>query len=386
MDSRQPVMMAVNHQEPDRVPIDLGTLDTFIARNVYIALANLLGLPPKDVQGPNYPGYYVTPDEDVQQALGADVRLVTVQASPGFEFERSLQIETLADGTVQWAYPNGMVNRLLPGSVDQQLHRPAITGPLTEAEIGRVFPPGPKPVDWADAARARAEIESWHAQRKAVQCQHIIKPVTGTSGNILDFTSWCLALAENPELVCRLMDALLQQLYAGAEPYYAAVGGLMDLNYAIGDDVAQQSGLWMSPQAYHEYIKPRHAEIIRWIKARSPAKIIHHCRGGCADILDDLIEIGVDILNPTQTTATGMDPFELKRRFGSQLTFWGGIDVAGLLPNGTPSEVEAEVKRHPDALAPGRGYVFAPSHIMLSDCRPENVLAMYQTALEYGRY
>jgi uroporphyrinogen decarboxylase len=160
----------------------------------------------------------------------------------------------------------------------------------------------------------------------------------------------------------------------------------MDLNYAIGDDVAQQSGLWMSPRAYRTYIKPRHAEIIRWIKARSPAKIIHHCCGGCADILDDLVEIGVDILNPTQTTAKGMEPYKLKRRFGDRLAFWGGIDVTHLLPNGSVADVEREVKRHLDALAPGGGYVFAPSHIILPDCKPENVLAMYKTALEYGRY
>lgn len=379
-------MMAVNHQEPDRVPIDLGTTDTFIARNVYIELARLLGLSPREVEGPNFPGFYVTPDEDMLQALGADVRLVTVRTKPGYEFEPNIKVETLVDGTLQWTYPSGMTNRLPPGSIDVQLCRPAIIGPLTDAEIQRVFPPAPQAADWVDAARAQSEIESWHARGMAVQCPRILMPVTGTNGNILDFTSWCLAFSEDPDLVCRLMDACLEHLYSGAESYYEAVGGLMDLNYGIGDDVAQQNGLWMSPRAYRKYIKPRHAEIIRWIRTRSPAKIIHHCCGACSEILPDLIEIGVDILNPTQTTTKGMDPFELKRLFGRDLTFWGGIDVVNLLPNGTTTEVESAVKRHLDALAPGGGYVFAPSHIILPDCKAENVLVMYRTALEYGRY
>jgi uroporphyrinogen decarboxylase len=267
-------MQAINHQEPDRVPIDLGTTDTFIARNVYESLAGLLGLVPRDLKGQGYPGYYITLDKELLEELGVDVRLVTVQPKTGFEFENDLQIDRLPDGTEQRIYPNGMVMRLPAGETDWQLHLPAITGKLTEEEIERVFPPNPQTVDWADSGKARTEIEAYHQQGKIVQRQHIIMPVTGTSVNILDFTNWCMTFAEDPDLVCRLMDHYLEHLYARAESFYAAVGDSMDLNYGIGDDVAQQGGLWMSPKAYRKYVKPRHAEIIRWIKARSKARII----------------------------------------------------------------------------------------------------------------
>jgi uroporphyrinogen decarboxylase len=131
-------------------------------------------------------------------------------------------------------------------------------------------------------------------------------------------------------------------------------------------------------------VKPRHAEIIRFIRARSTAKIIHHCCGACRAIIPDLIEVGVDALNPTQTSAAGMDPVALKREFGRDITFWGGIDVINLLPFGSPREVVDAVRRHLDALAPGGGYVFAPSHMIPRGTPPENVVAMYQAALEYG--
>jgi uroporphyrinogen decarboxylase len=327
MNSYERVMMAINHKEPDRVPIDLGTTDTFIARNVYEGLARLLGLVPKDLKGQGYPGYYVTPDEELLEELGVDVRLVAVQPKTGFEFENDLQIDHLTDGTEQDTYPNGMILRLPAGGTDWQLHLPAISGKLTKEEIERVFPPYPQRIDWADSGKARIEIDAYHQKGKIVQCQNIIMPVTGTSVNILDFTNWCMTFAEDPDLVCRLMDRCVEHLYTRAESFYAAVGDSMDLNYGIGDDVAQQSGLWMSPKAYRKYIKPRHAEIIRWIKARSKAKIIHHCCGACFDIIGDLIDIGVDILNPTQTIAKSMDPFILKREFGKDITFWGGIDV-----------------------------------------------------------
>jgi uroporphyrinogen decarboxylase len=181
------------------------------------------------------------------------------------------------------------------------------------------------------------------------------------------------------------MDRYLAHSYAAAESFYRAVGEQPDMVYGLGDDVASQAALWMSPAHYRRYIKPRHAEIVRFIKARTRAKIIFHCCGACKAILGDLIEVGGDVLNPTQTSAVGMDPFELKREFGKDLVFWGGIDVLFLLPHGTTREVEDAVKLHIDALAPGGGYILSPSHIIQAGTPPENVLAMYRTALEYGR-
>ena len=389
MNSRERILAALNHTEPDRVPIDIGTSDTTIAREVYQGLAELLEVEPVAADGVPHANAFIVPDEKMLDALGADVRFVTVPRQ--FEFEevrfnsKDTRVEeTLPDGTVQWNHSDGRIFRRAVGKWDVQLYKPAITDGLSSAEIDRILPPSPESYGWADSVEAKEVIETWHKRGKAVQCNSIIMPVTGTAGGYLDFTSWCLELATQPEMVCRLMDRYMEYAFADAESFYRAVGGHADLIYGLGDDVASHTAMWMSPADYRRYIKPRHAEIIKFIKARTNAKIIHHCCGACREIIPDLIEIGVDALNPTQTSANGMDPFELKRDFGDDIVFWGGIDVIHLLPRGSTQDVEREVKRHIDALAPGGGYVFAPSHIIQRFTPPENVLTMYRTALEYG--
>lgn len=386
MNSRERVLAAMNHREPDRVPVDIGTTDTTMAREVYEGLAALLGLEPVNARGAPNPNTFVCPDEKMLEALGADIRVVHAvgELPPDPLYAERIE-EVFPDGTVQWTYQTGMVVRRLAGQWDQQLYKPAIRGELTLRELDRVYPKMPPPGDWVDREAAAAAIEAVHARGLAVQCEMIIMPVTGTSMGLLDPGGWCEALATEPELLCELMDRLVARRFAEVESIYAAVGGRADMVFGLGDDVASQTGLWMSPEHYRRYVKPRHAEIVRFIKARTRAKIIFHCCGACRAILPDLIEIGVDVFNPTQTAAGGMDPFELKRDFGRDLVFWGGIDVQHLLPRGTVGDVEREVKRHIDALAPGGGYILSPSHIIQRGTPPENVLAMYRTALEYGR-
>lgn len=388
MTSRERVLAAINHQEPDRVPIDLGTSDTFMAAEVVQGLAQLLGMDSPAAKAAPHPGAYITPDESILEALGADVRLSGVPRKPRpTDANRTggVKTETLPDGTVQWTHPDGRITRRPVGAWDVKLYRPAITGSLTPAEIDRVMPPGAKPQDWADRDAAQERIQYWHERDKCVQCNHIIMPVARTGMGTMGFEQWCVELIMQPDLICSFMDRALEHSFANAESFYAAVGDSMDLVYGLGDDLAAHTGMWMSPADYRRYVKPRHAEVIRFIKKRTNAKIIHHCCAACRDILSDLIEIGVDILNPTQTSADGMDPFQLKKDFGDDITFWGGIDVIELLPFGTTEDVEREVKRHIDALAPGGGYVFSASHIILRGTPPENVLTMYRTALEYSQ-
>ena len=388
MTSRDRVATALDHSEPDRVPIDIGTSDTTIARDVYVGLADILGIEPTAATDAPHPNTFVVPDEKMLEILGADVRFVQTPVKDGVGasplIHPDVEEETLPNGTVQWTYGNGIVRRRAAGKWDSQLYRPAIRNGLSKDEIDRILPSAPEAVDWADIDTAREEIAGIHERGYAVQGNNIIMPVTGTCGGYLDFTSWCLELATQPKLICALMDRYLEHAFAHAESFYRAVGDRLDTVYGIGDDVATHTGMWMSPTDYRRFIKPRHAQIIEFIRARTNAKIIHHCCGACAEILPDLIEIGVDVLNPTQTSAAGMDPFMLKREFGSDITFWGGIDVMHLLPSGSEQDVEREVKRHIDALAPGGGYVFSPSHIIQRYTPPENVLKMYRTALDYG--
>ncbi len=386
MTSRERVLAALNHRESDRVPVDIGTTDTTMACEVYEGLAALLGLEPVNARNAPNPNTSICPDEKMLEALGADVRVVhAVGELPTDPLYEDRKEEVLPDGTFQWTYKTGMVVRRVAGQSDQQLYRAAISGDLTMSEIDRVFPRKPAPGAWVDRKATAAAVAAVQERGLAVQCEMIIMPVTGTSMGILDPAGWCMALALEPGLLCELMDRLVARRFGEVESIYAAVGDRADMVFGIGDDVASQAALWMSPEHYRRYVKPRHAEIVRFIKARTQAKIIFHCCGACRAILPDLIEIGVDVLNPTQTSAAGMDPFELKREFGRDLVFWGGIDVQHLLSRGSVQDVEREVKRHIDALAPGGGYVLSPSHMIPPGTPPQNVLTMYRTALEYGR-
>ncbi len=133
-------------------------------------------------------------------------------------------------------------------------------------------------------------------------------------------------------------------------------------------------------------LKPDHAELFQYIKERTPAKLYYHSCGGITPLIDDLIEIGVDALNPIQVTAKGMNTAELKKRFGKRLIFWGGIDSQQALPFGSPEDVRAEVRRRISDLGPGGGYILSGVHNLQPDISPENILAMYDEGMRFGKY
>jgi len=165
-----------------------------------------------------------------------------------------------------------------------------------------------------------------------------------------------------------------------------AVGDDIDI-IKIGDDLGMQQSLLMSPATYRSMLKPIHAASIAAIRRRTSAKVFFHTDGDVFPLLDDLVEIGVDILNPIQTSAGQMaDLAILKRRYGDVLTFCGGIDTQRILPHGTPDEVRAEVRRVIGELAPGGGYLLASVHTIMDDVPAANILAMVDAAETYGTY
>jgi uroporphyrinogen decarboxylase len=159
---------------------------------------------------------------------------------------------------------------------------------------------------------------------------------------------------------------------------------LIDVHFAA-DDLAGQHGPLIAPALWRKIIKPRQARIIATIKAYTSAKVFYHTCGAATEFLDDLIEIGVDILNPVQVSAAGMETNALKKRYGDRLSFWGGgCDTQTILPFGTPAEVRAEVKRRLKDLSPGGGFVFNPVHNIQANVPPENIVAMFEEAYGYA--
>ncbi len=153
----------------------------------------------------------------------------------------------------------------------------------------------------------------------------------------------------------------------------------------MNDDFGSQTALQISPRLYREVFKPRQRRWIQFVKARTPARVFIHCDGAIEEILPDFIELGIEVLNPLQTSAKGMDPGRIKRRFGRNLAFWGGgVETQTTLPFGSVEDVRREVLERLKLLGPGGGYVFAAIHNIQADIPPEKVLAVFDTAAQCG--
>ena len=192
-------------------------------------------------------------------------------------------------------------------------------------------------------------------------------------------------MALNPELACKLMDKYVDikiRFYEAAEELGQYIQFIRE-----GDDVAGQDSLLMSADMYRRLVKPRHEKIIKTQKEIFPQPFyaFFHSDGQVYDLLPDFIEIGIDILNPVQITSKSLD--DIKREFGSELSFWGGgCDTQRVLPFGTPEAVKSDVKQRIEHLSPGGGFIFCTVHNIQADVPPENIMAMYETLKKYGRY
>jgi uroporphyrinogen decarboxylase len=188
-----------------------------------------------------------------------------------------------------------------------------------------------------------------------------------------------IMMASDPKLAGTLLDKMLELKLAFWEMALPDLADAVDV-VAEFDDYGTQTSQLISPRMFRRQLKPRLKTLFHRIQQLAPdAKLFFHSCGNVRPIIPDLIEIGVEILNPVHVRATGMEPVALKRDFGGALAFWGGgVDTQGVLPHGTPQEVRDDVKRNVEALAPGGGYVFSPVHNIQADVPPENILAMLE--------
>jgi len=185
-------------------------------------------------------------------------------------------------------------------------------------------------------------------------------------------------LGEDPPRVHRFLDALVEIHLTNLRRFLAAVGDSIDI-VCFGDDLGAQNCPQISPRMYREFFKPRHAAMWAEAKRRAPVKVMLHCCGAVRQLLPDLIDAGLDAINPVQISGKGMEAEGLKRDFGDRLTFWGGgCDTQRVLPLGAPDAVRDHVRAQCRALAPGGGFVFQQVHNILAGVPPENIVAMYE--------
>jgi uroporphyrinogen decarboxylase len=382
LNSRERVLLALNHQEPDRVPVDLGgTVVSSIAIPTYAALRAALHLPQSEIRVLETVQQIAWVDEDVSQALGVDVLPVFANPPAGYQ---PVFVDEM-DGSIAFKDEFGATLRKPPSSYyyDWQVF------PLCEPSLDALEKmPWPDPSDPARYRGLRQQVLALRASTdKALfsmaPCGHDlfnqIMRVRGMQEGLID-------LAANLDFAEAFLERLTQTICTAQELFLNEVGDLVDIHFTA-DDLSGQAGPLISPVLYRRLIKPRWARIIQTIKAHTDAKIFYHSCGAIDAFIPDLIEIGVDIINPVQISAKGMDSAVLKKKYGKHLSYWGGgCDTQRVLAMGTPEEVRQEVYRRITDFAPGGGFIFNPVHNIQPLVPVENILAMFSAAREFGRY
>ena len=372
---RERVLCATGHEEPDRVPIFFGTSSpTTMLSTAYERFKDYLGLsyPPRLL---SKTFQYAQLDEEVLVRCGSDGRLIQPHPLPAVP-RRELSSNRLID---DW------------GVVWEQ--RPAVPYyevadvPLRHATVDDLET-YPWPVL---ASPVRFEGPAEEAQALHENTQYAIVALGYLTAfehiqHLRGLDTWLMDLAADPEFAHAILRKVTDLMVAGLEKYLDAVGPYIDL-ITFSDDLGSQRAPLMSPSMYRRMIKLYRAEIISAIKKRSKAKVFFHSCGNIYPLIGDLIEIGVDVLNPVQVSAGEMgDTARLKREFGSNVTFCGGVDTQWVLTHGTQEDVRAEARRRIGDLAPGGGYILAAVHCIQPDVPPQNVLAMFDEAMAAGRY
>lgn len=382
--SRSRVEAALNHREPDRVPYDLGgTILTGINQHAYRRLRRCLGLPDAEIQIEDMHQQLAQVHEDVKARLKVDVWGLNPGKVPGATpppWTEGDYHKIIDEWGIEWWMP-------VEGGFYYDMRR----HPL--ADIDTVA--GLEKSKWPDPVHP-ARFKGLAERADVLMNQRQVAYVLGRNApGVWEISLWMRGfenffcdMVERPAFAEALMDKICEIKMR----YWARALEVLGPNVMMiseADDLASQSKCLCSPAMYRRFIKPRHTRLFAFIKkhAKVPVKIFYHSCGAVAPLIPDLIESGIDILNPVQVSAAGMDTRELKQRFGQDLTFYGGgVDTQRVLPRGTPQEVKDEVRRRIDDLAPGGGFIFNTVHNIQADVPPENIVAMWEALQEYGVY
>jgi hypothetical protein len=410
--SRERVLRALNHQTPDRVPLDLGATNvTGIAASSVYRLRKALGLPDKPVKvhEPYQMLGYV--EEDMLDALGVDIVGLSDDGTFfGFP-QRDWKPFTLFDGTPVlvpggfntgvspdgnlYQYPQG--NKAYPASGRMPAggyYHDAIERqePYDESTL--------KPEEWVrDMYHVYTDAELRLLQERAnVLYNNSSRAIIGNFGmgsfgdiafvpgtpipypkGIRAVAEWYMATMLYPDYVRGIFQLQLEIVMQNLVLYKQAVGDRIAAIFISGTDFGSQKGAFISPRAYREMFKPFHKAINDWVHANTSWKTFYHSCGSMVALYDDFVDAGVDIVNPVQISAAGMDPRILKERWGNKLTFWGaGVDTQAVLPFGSPAEIEAQVKDNIAVLGQGGGFVFNTVHNIQAAIPTENLVTLYR--------
>jgi len=380
MTPRERILAAIDHRETDRIPIDLGSsIVTSITKAAYVPLREHLGLPEEDVVVYDEVQQLPYVGEDVLTRFGVDTRMVQLPPT------HVSGVKIVDDGDY-WAMWDRWGSKMRMPK-DKPLYYDWVEFPIKELTLEALDAyqwPEPDPPEVVAGLRTRAEELRASTDYALVGSGVIGGGIFEQPCRTVGMEAFMMAMLTAPEFSARLVDGITDIYIESVDRYLGQVGELIDV-FTFWDDVATQHGWMINPQTYVEVIKPRQKRLFEAIKSRTKAKLFYHGCGAVFDLIPHLIEIGVDIVNPVQVSAEGMDSKRLKAAYGKDITFWGGgVDTQRVLPFGTPDEVRDEVKRRIDDFAPGGGFVFATVHNIQAFVPPANIEAAYDTVLDYG--
>lgn len=382
MTSRERIKSSLEHQEPDRVPRDLGSTPvTSITKIAYENLRKHLGMKEEKVIILDQIQQLPKIDEKLLDRLGIDTRAVS--SSPPSNWELKIKEEKdYYSFTDEW----GIVQRMPKAGglyFDMAYH------PLAEAnekDLKRYSWPDPENTARYSNLKDKISFLYNETDYALVGLQPLGAGIFEQAWWLRSMDKFMMDMLLDKKFAQALLDKILE-IYLSAWDKFLNLAGKYVQVVTVYDDLCSQEGPLISPSLYRELIKPREKELISAIKRKTEAKVFLHNCGAVWTFIPDLIDIGVDILNPVQVSAKDMDTKRLKREFGKDITFWGGgCDTQDILPHAKPEDVKLEVRRRLEDLAPGGGFVFNSVHNIQADVPPENIEAMFETAREYGEY
>ena len=382
MTPRDRVLTVLNHEEPDRVPIVIGVSNaTGIKMQPYQRIKRIIGVKAPDkflYQWPELGTAEV--DEATMVRLHSDVRGV-LDLEPATTRRRNQNRRPHDDCIDSWG--SGQLE-VTPGYWFPGIH------PLIDATTVEELENYPYWPDMSDPSRVAHVADD--ARRLAVQNKYAIMATPWLlfpferAHAMQGMEAFLLNMAMYPDFARALLEKIAGYCKVLMGRFLDELGDNVDI-IKIGDDLGTQESLMISPQMYRDLLMPIHADFIDFIKARTSAKIFFHSCGDVFPLIEDFIDIGVDILNPIQTSSGKMsDLAALKKRFGRNIVFCGGIDSHRILPYGSVEEVRQEVHRVIDLLGAGGGTMIGAVHTVMDDVPPENVLAMVDAVEEFGHY
>ena len=397
MNSRERVIAALMHEEPDRVPVDLGGMfSTGIMGIAYNKLKAYLGIKSGRTRMYDLGQQLAEPEIEVLKIIGADVLPVLIEypkrwkksvlpdGSP-CEVPYDFNPEVLPDGSKVLRDDEGRIISKMPKNgyyYDSVYHPLENAKTVEDLEEYNFY----KPIDEETIRNLNERAKNLYENTDYALMLNGAGNIYETAQGLLGWQNFMVKLIRNPDFIATLLDKIVEANIKRLEKILPAVNGYVQI-VQVGDDLGMQNGPQISPRLYRSLIKPRHKKLYQYIKTHIDAYLFIHTCGSVYDFIPDLIETGIDILNPVQVSAKNMDTSKLKEEFGDKITFWGGgCDTQRVLPFGTPRDVEKEVKRRIEDLAPGGGFVFTQVHNIQAGVPPENIMAMYNAVKKYGKY